>query len=269
VQRYTDGLQVAAERLVGSRTLAELDRVDTYVSGLTDEPAWPTLRAHLIDLAAETGKHPLRHLYEAVSGRDLSTAGDMAAVLYWRLTALTTPKAGPLPGSPTFHTRFRTIPPGATTWPSEHNTSPTSPARFETSQPEPTISQSGLRREATRAPHSSAKSRCGGPPTASTPKTHDQPEGTNLRLPRTYGNKTSTEMSPAPSSRTTPTSMNDSHRVRHAITVTTTSSARIKHHRRTLRLRPAASDRSQGHNSLSRRLCLVGWDQKPATSWAS
>jgi hypothetical protein len=100
VQRYTDSLHVAAEQLVGSRTLAELDRVDKYMPGLTDEPAWPTLRAHLIDLAAETGKHPLRHLQEAASGRDLSTAGDMAAVLYWRLTALTTPEAGPLPWLP-------------------------------------------------------------------------------------------------------------------------------------------------------------------------
>ena len=100
VQRYTDSLHVAAEQLVGSRTLAELDRVDTYVPGLTDEPAWPTLRAHLLDLAAETGQHPLRHLQEAASGRDLSTAGDMAAVLYWRLTALTTPEAGPLPWLP-------------------------------------------------------------------------------------------------------------------------------------------------------------------------
>ena len=61
----------------------------------------------------------------------------MAAVLYWRLTALPTPEAGPLSCSHTFHTRFRTIPPGATTWPNEHNTSPTSPAIFETSQPEP------------------------------------------------------------------------------------------------------------------------------------
>jgi conjugative relaxase-like TrwC/TraI family protein len=100
VQRYTDGLHVAAEQLVGSRTLTELDRVDKYVPGLTDEPAWPTLRAHLITLAAETGEHPLRHLQEAGGGRDLSTAGDMAAVLYWRLTALTTPEAGPLPWLP-------------------------------------------------------------------------------------------------------------------------------------------------------------------------
>jgi conjugative relaxase-like TrwC/TraI family protein len=97
VQRYTDGLRVAAEQLVGSRTLAELDRVDKYVHGLTDEPTWPTLRAHLLALAAETGKHPLRHLLTAASGRDLSTAGDMAAVLYWRLTALTPADPGPLP----------------------------------------------------------------------------------------------------------------------------------------------------------------------------
>jgi hypothetical protein len=53
VERYTDGLHVAAEQLVGSRTLAELDRLDKYVPGLTDEPAWPTLRAHLLDLAAK------------------------------------------------------------------------------------------------------------------------------------------------------------------------------------------------------------------------
>jgi hypothetical protein len=100
VQRYTDGLHVAAEQLVGSRTLAELDRVDKYVPGLTDEPAWPTLRAHLVDLAAETGEHPLRHLHEAASGRNLRTAGDLAAVLYWRLPELVPVDPGPLPWLP-------------------------------------------------------------------------------------------------------------------------------------------------------------------------
>jgi hypothetical protein len=100
VQRYTDGLHVAAEQLVGPQTVAELDQADRYVPGLTDEPAWPTLRAHLLDIAAETGKHPLRHLQAAASGRDLRTAGDMAAVLDWRLTALTPPNLGPLPWLP-------------------------------------------------------------------------------------------------------------------------------------------------------------------------
>ncbi len=100
VQRYTDGLHVAAEQLVGAPTVAELDQADQYIPGLTDEPAWPTLRAQLLALAAETGEHPLRHMLTAAAGRDLSTAGDMAAVLYWRLTALTPTNPGPLPWLP-------------------------------------------------------------------------------------------------------------------------------------------------------------------------
>jgi hypothetical protein len=100
VQRYTDSLHVAAEQLVGPQTVAELDQVDQYVPGLTDEPGWPTLRAHLLALAAETSEHPLRHMLIAAAGRDLSTAGDMAAVLYWRLTPLALTNPGPLPWLP-------------------------------------------------------------------------------------------------------------------------------------------------------------------------
>jgi conjugative relaxase-like TrwC/TraI family protein len=91
VQRYTDGLHVAAEHIIGPRTVQALDvRADQVVPGVTDEPAWPTLRADLIALAAETGVHPLVHLHQAALGRDLSNAGDMAAVLDWRL-----PEAAP------------------------------------------------------------------------------------------------------------------------------------------------------------------------------
>ena len=100
LQRYTDGLHVAAEQLLGPQTVAELDQADQYVPGLSAEPAWPTLRAHLLALAAETGEHPLRHMLTAASGRDLETAGDMAAVLYWRLPALTPTNPGPLPWLP-------------------------------------------------------------------------------------------------------------------------------------------------------------------------
>jgi stage III sporulation protein SpoIIIAA len=100
VQRYTDGLHVAAERLVGLQPVAELDQVDKYLPGLNTEPAWPTLRAHLLALAAETGQHPLRHMLTAAAGRDLSIAGDMAAVLYWRLPALAPTNPGPLPWLP-------------------------------------------------------------------------------------------------------------------------------------------------------------------------
>jgi hypothetical protein len=71
VQRYTDGLHVAAEQLVGPQSVAELDQADQYIPGLTTEPAWPTLRAHLLDLAAETGEHPLVHLQTAGAGREM------------------------------------------------------------------------------------------------------------------------------------------------------------------------------------------------------
>jgi conjugative relaxase-like TrwC/TraI family protein len=100
VQRYTDGLHVEAEQLVGSHAIAELDQADQHVPGLTTEPAWPTLRAHLLALAIETGEHPLRHMLTAAVGRDLRTAGDMAAVLYWRLPELTPTNPGPLPWLP-------------------------------------------------------------------------------------------------------------------------------------------------------------------------
>jgi len=100
VQRYTDGLHVAAEQLLGPQTVAQLDQADQYLPSLTDEPAWPTLRAHLLALAAETEQHPLRHLLAAASGRDLSTACDMAAVLYWRLPEPAANDSGPLPWLP-------------------------------------------------------------------------------------------------------------------------------------------------------------------------
>jgi hypothetical protein len=100
VQRYTDGLHVAAEQLAGPQNVAELDQADQYLPGLSTELAWPTLRAHLLALAAETGEHPLRHLLTAATGRDLHTAGDMAAVLYWRLPELTPIDPGPLPWLP-------------------------------------------------------------------------------------------------------------------------------------------------------------------------
>jgi hypothetical protein len=70
VQRYTDSLHLAAEQLLGPHTVAALDQADHYIPGLTTEPAWPTLRAHLLALAADSGKHPLRHMLTAASGRE-------------------------------------------------------------------------------------------------------------------------------------------------------------------------------------------------------
>jgi hypothetical protein len=101
VQRYTDGLYVAAEQRVGPHIVQMLDsRADQIVGELTNEPSWPTLRAHLLALAAETGEHPLLHLQTAATGRELHTAGDMAAVLDWRLPEPAPIDPGPLPWLP-------------------------------------------------------------------------------------------------------------------------------------------------------------------------
>jgi hypothetical protein len=51
VLRYTDGLHVAAEQLVGPQIVGALDgQADQIVPELTSEPSWPTLRAHLLTL---------------------------------------------------------------------------------------------------------------------------------------------------------------------------------------------------------------------------
>jgi conjugative relaxase-like TrwC/TraI family protein len=101
VQRYTDGLKVAAEQLVGPQIVHALDGLaDQVIPELTSEPTWPTLRAHLLALAAETGEHPLVHLHKAALGRDLSTAGDLAAVLDWCLPEPASIDPGPLPWLP-------------------------------------------------------------------------------------------------------------------------------------------------------------------------
>jgi hypothetical protein len=98
VQRYSDGLQLAAEQLLGPQIVQMLDtRADQIVPHLTNEPSWPTLRAHLLTLAAETGEHPLLHLHTAAAGRELHAAGDIAAVLDWRLPEPAPIDPGPLP----------------------------------------------------------------------------------------------------------------------------------------------------------------------------
>jgi hypothetical protein len=110
VQRYTDSLHVAAEQLLGPQSIAELDQADQHIPGLSAEPAWPTLRAHLLTIAAKTGKHPLRHLLTAAAGGDLRTADDMAGVLDWRLTALAPVDPGPLPWLPSIPATLQTDP---------------------------------------------------------------------------------------------------------------------------------------------------------------
>jgi len=99
---YTDAIVAAAEHHLGRVMVTSIDaRTLELLPGIGDEPAWPTLHAHLILLAAHN-QDPIAHLSQALQDRDLTGARDQAAVLAWRLdpTHLTDTTAGPLPWLP-------------------------------------------------------------------------------------------------------------------------------------------------------------------------
>ncbi|MBM7509578.1 DNA primase catalytic core [Nocardioides salarius] len=97
-QRYLDSLYIAAEDLLHHETTTAADgttinmvdaldtAVETLTPGLSDEAAWPTLRAHLLLLGA-AGENPVEALRAAAGDRELESARDRAAVLDWRLDA--------------------------------------------------------------------------------------------------------------------------------------------------------------------------------------
>jgi hypothetical protein len=67
------------------------------LDGLTAEPAWPTLRGHLLLLAA-VGADPVTELPYAAETRDLTSAGDQAAVIHSRIHQMNgVARGGPLP----------------------------------------------------------------------------------------------------------------------------------------------------------------------------
>ena len=106
-ERYLDALHVAAEHHLGTTAIAHLEAgADRIVPSIADDPAWPTLRAHLILLAA-TGAEPLTALHFAAGSRELDTADDRAAVLDWRLDDHLTPGNGPLPWLPGIPSQVR------------------------------------------------------------------------------------------------------------------------------------------------------------------
>lgn len=95
--QYLDGLHVAAADVLGAENVKALDReADQVVDGLTDCPAWTTLRAALL-LNAVAGQDPINDLRAAAAGHELDSAKDPAAVLTWRIH---TPTGGPLPWLP-------------------------------------------------------------------------------------------------------------------------------------------------------------------------
>ena len=92
VQRYTDGLHAAAEQIVGPRMVDALDRrADQVVPGVTDEPAWPTLRTDLIALSAETDKLPTIDPPDPHNSRPLRSNRDNASARAAPMPAPTRP----------------------------------------------------------------------------------------------------------------------------------------------------------------------------------
>jgi hypothetical protein len=103
---------MAAEEVVGMSAMQTLQAsANQLVPGLTDEPAWPTLRAHLLLLALD-GADPHERLRAACDLRELVSADDRAAVLDWRLddTSLLSGQHGPLPWLPSIPDRLAADP---------------------------------------------------------------------------------------------------------------------------------------------------------------
>jgi conjugative relaxase-like TrwC/TraI family protein len=96
--RYLDALHLAAEQLAGIQLVAAVDwSADRMLNGLTGEPAWPTLRGHLLLLAAATAD-PVNELLYAAATRDLTSADDQAAVIDSRIHEMNdVAGGGPLP----------------------------------------------------------------------------------------------------------------------------------------------------------------------------
>jgi len=73
VGRYLDVLHVAAEDVIGSSAAQAVETsASRLLPGLSDEPAWPTLRGHLLLLAA-AGADPVGELLTAAATRDLTS----------------------------------------------------------------------------------------------------------------------------------------------------------------------------------------------------
>ena len=93
---------MAAEDVNGPSAAQAVDTsANRLLPGLSDEPAWPTLRGHLLLLAA-AGADPVAELLIAAAAQwDLTSAHDQAAVIDSRIQDVNqVPASGPLPWLP-------------------------------------------------------------------------------------------------------------------------------------------------------------------------
>jgi hypothetical protein len=139
--RYVDALYMAAEDLAGHELVEALEvGAEQIVPGLTGEPAWPTLRAHLLLLAAH-GADPATQLAATAGSHELNSADDRAAVVDWRLddTGPATPARARCRGSPASPRDCATTRNGAATWPPDPTWSPHWLTTLEPASPTPTL----------------------------------------------------------------------------------------------------------------------------------
>ena len=86
--RYHDAVTAGAENLIGTTGMDKIDaHAEALLTGLTEAPAWPTLRSHLA-LVALDEHSPLKLLTAAVGVGSLADARDPAAVLDARVDDL-------------------------------------------------------------------------------------------------------------------------------------------------------------------------------------
>ncbi|WP_245993505.1 AAA family ATPase [Nocardioides immobilis] len=112
--RYHDAVTAGAENLIGPIGMDKIDaHAEALLTGLTEAPAWPTLRSHLALIALDEHS-PLKLLTAAVGIGSLADARDPAAVLDARIDDLVAeltvgrphdastpqPAGGPLPWLP-------------------------------------------------------------------------------------------------------------------------------------------------------------------------
>ncbi|MCR6490879.1 helicase C-terminal domain-containing protein [Cellulomonas sp. P24] len=100
--RYVDSLHVGAEQLLGAEQVARLDSAaDLVVPELTKAAAWPTLRAHLLLLAAQEATPSFasapRPVHASWTPRTTSLPCSTGG---WTTPACATPAPDPCPGCP-------------------------------------------------------------------------------------------------------------------------------------------------------------------------
>lgn len=85
VDAYLHALGHIAQTRLGAERIAEITTAAEHlVPGVSDADAWPVLAGHLA-LLELSGRDPIQALTDAARARELGSAGDVAAVLDWRI----------------------------------------------------------------------------------------------------------------------------------------------------------------------------------------